>query len=161
GLDYYTKTAYEILSGDLGSQNAVAGGGRYDNLAAAIGGGKIPGVGFACGLDRAALVMEEQGCDFGQRPGVFVYCVALDNDSRGAVQVLTNELRMSGISAECDTSGRSFKAQMKSAGACKFAFIIGADERADDSVSIKNLADGSQVRIPRSEAVRHILGLRN
>ena len=161
GLDYYTKTAYEILSGDLGAQNAVAGGGRYDNLSKAVGGGKIPGVGFACGLDRIALVMEEQGCDFGQRPGVFVYCVALDDDSRGAVQVLTNELRMSGISAECDTSGRSFKAQMKSAGACKFAFIIGADERADDSVSIKNLADGSQVRIPRSEAVRHILGLRN
>lgn len=161
GLDYYTKTAYEILSGDLGAQNAVAGGGRYDNLSQAVGGGKIPGVGFACGLDRIALVMEEQGCDFGQRPGVFVYCVALDDDSRGAVQVLTNELRMSGISAECDTSGRSFKAQMKSAGACKFACIIGADERADDSVSIKNLADGSQVRIPRSEAVRHILGLRN
>ena len=161
GLDYYTKTAYEILSGDLGAQNAVAGGGRYDNLSKAVGGGKIPGVGFACGLDRIALVMEEQGCDFGQRPGVFVYCVALDDDSRGAVQVLTNELRMSGISAECDTSGRSFKAQMKSAGACKFACIIGADERADDSVSIKNLADGSQVRIPRSEAVRHILGLRN
>ena len=161
GLDYYTKTAYEILSGDLGAQNAVAGGGRYDNLSKAVGGGKIPGVGFACGLDRIALVMEEQGCDFGQRPGVFVYCVALDDDSRGAVQILTNELRMSGISAECDTSGRSFKAQMKSAGACKFAFIIGADERADDSVSIKNLADGSQVRIPRSEAVRHILGLRN
>ncbi|MBQ9389208.1 MAG: histidine--tRNA ligase, partial [Synergistaceae bacterium] len=54
GLDYYTKTAYEILSGDLGAQNAVAGGGRYDNLSSAIGGGKIPGVGFACGLDRVA-----------------------------------------------------------------------------------------------------------
>ncbi|MBR0167645.1 MAG: histidine--tRNA ligase, partial [Synergistaceae bacterium] len=58
GLDYYTKTAYEILSGDLGAQNAVAGGGRYDNLSLAVGGGKIPGVGFACGLDRVALVME-------------------------------------------------------------------------------------------------------
>ena len=158
GLDYYTKTAYEILSGDLGAQNAVAGGGRYDNLSQAIGGGKIPGVGFACGLDRVALVMEEQGCSFGERPGISVYCVALDNDSRGTVQVLTHKLRMSGISAECDTSGRGFKAQMKSAGACKFACIIGADERASETVAVKNLSDGSQVNIPMSEAVKYLEG---
>ncbi len=156
GLDYYTKTAYEILSGDLGAQNAVAGGGRYDNLSRAIGGGKIPGVGFACGLDRAALVMEEQGCSFGERPEVSVYCVALDDDSRGTVQVLTHNLRMSGISAECDTSGRGFKAQMKAAGACKFAFIVGADERANETVAVKNLSDGSQVSIPMSEAVKYV-----
>ena len=158
GLDYYTKTAYEILSGDLGAQNAVAGGGRYDNLSQAIGGGKIPGVGFACGLDRVALVMEEQGCSFGERPEVLVYCVALDNDSRGTVQVLTHKLRMSGISAECDTSGRGFKAQMKSAGACKFACIIGADERANETVAVKNLSDGSQVNIPMSETVKYLEG---
>ena len=77
GLDYYTKTAYEILSGDLGAQNAVAGGGRYDNLASAIGGGKIPGVGFACGVDRVMLVMEEQGCTFGKVPEISVYVAAL------------------------------------------------------------------------------------
>ena len=158
GLDYYTKTAYEILSGDLGAQNAVAGGGRYDNLSQAIGGGKIPGVGFACGLDRIALVMEEQGCSFGEKGKISVYCVALDNDSRGTVQVLTHKLRMSGISAECDTSGRGFKAQMKSAGACKFACIIGADERANETVAVKDLSDGSQVNIPMSEAVKYLEG---
>ncbi|MBR1657197.1 MAG: histidine--tRNA ligase [Synergistaceae bacterium] len=156
GLDYYTKTAYEILSGDLGAQNAVAGGGRYDNLASAIGGAKIPGVGFACGLDRVALVMEEQGCSFGEMPAVTVYCVALDNESRGAVQVLTHKFRTEGISAECDTSGRGFKAQMKSAGSCKFACIIGADERANNSVAVKNLSDGSQISIPVDEAVTYI-----
>ena len=158
GLDYYTKTAYEILSGDLGAQNAVAGGGRYDNLSQAIGGGKIPGVGFACGLDRIALVMEEQGCSFGEKGKISVYCVALDNDSRGTVQVLTHKLRMSGISAECDTSGRGFKSQMKSAGACKFACIIGADERANETVAVKDLSDGSQVNIPMSEAVKYLEG---
>lgn len=156
GLDYYTKTAYEILSGDLGAQNAVAGGGRYDNLSRAIGGGKIPGVGFACGLDRVALVMEEQGCSFGEMPGVSVYCVAMDDESRGAVQVLTYELRKAGISAECDTSGRGFKSQMRSAGACKFACIIGADERMNETVSVKNLADGGQVSVKISEAVSFI-----
>ena len=156
GLDYYTKTAYEILSGDLGAQNAVAGGGRYDNLSSAIGGGKIPGVGFACGLDRVALVMEEQGCSFGERPGVKVYVVAQDDESKGTVQALTYRLRAEGVSAECDTVGRSFKSQMKNAGSCTFACIIGANERANDTVAVKNLADGSQVNIAMSEAVSYI-----
>lgn len=159
GLDYYTKTAYEILSGDLGAQNAVAGGGRYDNLSQAVGGGKakIPGVGFACGLDRVALVMEEQGCSFGELPGVAVYCVAMDDESRGMIQALTYDLRKAGVSAECDTAGRGFKSQMKSAGACRFACIVGADERANNAVTVKNLADGTQVNIPVDETVKYIM----
>ena len=155
GLDYYTKTAYEILSGDLGAQNAVAGGGRYDNLSQVIGGGKIPGVGFACGLDRVALVMEEQGCTFGEAPGISVYCAALDDESRGMIQALTYELRKAGISAECDTAGKSFKSQMKIAGACKFACIVGADERMNNTVAVKNLSDGTQISIPINEAVNY------
>ncbi len=156
GLDYYTKTAYEILSGDLGAQNAVAGGGRYDNLATAIGGGKIPGVGFACGLDRVALVMEEQCCSFGEMPCTAVYVAALGDESRGAVQVLTYELRKAGIPAECDTAGRSFKAQMKVASACKFACIIGADEIAAGNVAVKNLNDGSQENITVNDVVSYL-----
>ncbi|MBQ7155067.1 MAG: histidine--tRNA ligase [Synergistaceae bacterium] len=156
GLDYYTKTAYEILSGNLGAQNAVAGGGRYDNLASAIGGGKIPGVGFACGLDRVALVMEEQGCSFGEAPAVQVYCAALDEASRGDVQVLTHELRKAGISAECDTAGRSFKVQMRNAGNCRFACIIGESERENGSVAVKDMKEGSQESVAVSEAVRYI-----
>ena len=156
GLDYYTKTAYEILSGDLGAQNAVAGGGRYDNLASAIGGNKVPGVGFACGLDRVILVMEEQGCSFGKKPSVEVYSAALDEASRGAVQVLTYELRKNNIAAECDTSGKSFKAQMKAAGSCKFACIIGPDELADDVVAVKNLQEGSQEKVSINEVVSYL-----
>ena len=157
GLDYYTKTAYEILSGDLGAQNAVAGGGRYDNLSSAIGGGKIPGVGFACGLDRVALVMEEQGCSFGQEPITHVYCAALDDESRATVQVLTYELRKAGISAECDISGRSFKAQMKTAGTCKFACIVGPEEREKDSAAVKNMKDGSQIHVALNDIVNYLL----
>ena len=156
GLDYYTKTAYEILSGDLGAQNAVAGGGRYDNLASAIGGNKVPGVGFACGLDRVMLVMEEQGCSFGKKPSVEVYSAALDEASRGAVQVLTYELRKNNIAAECDTSGKSFKAQMKAAGSCKFACIIGPDELAANVVAVKNLQEGSQEKVSREEVVNYL-----
>lgn len=158
GLDYYTKTAYEILSGALGAQNAVAGGGRYDNLSNAVGGAKIPGVGFACGLDRVMLVMEEQGCDFGEMPKTEVYVAALDDDARGAAQILTYELRKNKIASACDTAGKSFKAQMKIAGACKFACIIGADEIANNTVSIKDMRDGSQVNISMSDAVEYILG---
>ena len=156
GLDYYTKTAYEILSGDLGAQNAVAGGGRYDNLSAAIGGGKVPGVGFACGVDRIMLVMEEQGCSFGQVPKTLVYCAALDEDSRAEVQALTYELRKAGISAECDTSGRSFKAQMKNAGTSDFACIIGQEEREKECVAVKDMKTGEQVSVPVSEAVSYL-----
>ena len=156
GLDYYTKTAYEILSGDLGAQNAVAGGGRYDNLSSAIGGAKVPGVGFACGLDRVLLVMEEQGCTFGEAPGVSVYVAALDEGSRGAVQVLTYELRKAGVSAECDTAGRSFKAQMKVAGGCRFACIIGPEERERECVAVKDMREGTQESISVSEAVKYI-----
>lgn len=157
GLDYYTKTAYEILSGDLGAQNAVAGGGRYDNLASAIGGGKIPGVGFACGLDRVALVMEEQGCSFGQEPVTRVYCAALDEESRAAVQVLTHTLRKAEISAECDISGRSFKAQMKTAGMCEFACIIGPEEREKESAAVKNMKDGSQIHVALNDIPKYLL----
>lgn len=156
GLDYYTKTAYEILSGDLGSQNAVAGGGRYDNLASSIGGPKLPGVGFACGVDRVMIVMDEQGCSFGKRPEIDVYIASLGDDSRGAVQVLTYELRKNNIAAECDTSGKSFKSQMKIAGACKFACIIGADELANHSVSVKNMNDGSQITIALSDVTEYL-----
>lgn len=156
GLDYYTKTAYEILSGDLGAQNAVAGGGRYDNLASAIGGGKVPGVGFACGLDRVALVMEEQGCSFGAEPKCDVYCAALDDDSRGDVQALTYELRKAGVSAECDTAGRSFKVQMKNAGMCKYACIIGPDERENGHVAVKDMSDGSQMSFELGEVVNYL-----
>ena len=156
GLDYYTKTAYEILSGDLGAQNAVAGGGRYDNLSSAIGGGKVPGVGFACGVDRIMLVMEEQGCSFGQVPKTRVYCAALDEESRASVQVLTHELRKAGISAECDTSGRGFKAQMKNAGACDFACIIGQSERENNSVAVKDMKAGVQENVPVNEAVNYL-----
>ena len=157
GLDYYTKTAYEILSGDLGSQNAVAGGGRYDNLASAISSSKIPGVGFACGLDRVMLVMQEQGCSFGQSPEVKVYGVALDEASRGNVQAMIYELRKNNISCEYDLTGsKSFKAQMKAAGSCKFACIIGPDEINNNTVAVKDLVNGSQESIKVSEAANYI-----
>lgn len=158
GLDYYTKTAYEILSGDLGAQNAVCGGGRYDNLSEAIGGPHLPGVGFAAGVDRIVLAMEQQGCSFGEAPRTQVYVVAQDDAARGEVQVLTNELRTRGFSAEQDTGKHSFKAQMKSAASAHWACILGAEELKNDSVTIKNMQSGEQTSVRRADAACTLKG---
>ncbi|MDR1621163.1 MAG: histidine--tRNA ligase [Synergistaceae bacterium] len=163
GLDYYTKTAYEILSGDLGAQNAVCGGGRYDNLAESIGGPHLPGVGFAAGFDRVVLVMEQQGNSFGRRPQTQVYVAAQDDAARGAVQIFTHKLRQEGISAEQDAGDasrgtRSFKAQMKSANKAgvPWTCIIGGDELAKNLVAVKNMTSGEQVSLPPEEAAAYI-----
>jgi histidyl-tRNA synthetase len=163
GLDYYTKTAYEILSGELGAQNAVCGGGRYDNLAESIGGPHLPGVGFAAGFDRVVLIMEQQGSSFGKRPQTQVYVVAQDDSARGAAQTLTHRLRTEGISAEQDAgdasrAARSFKAQMKSANkiGVTWTCIIGAEELAKNLVALKNMTSGEQISIPPEEAANHI-----
>jgi len=164
GLDYYTKTAYEILSGDLGAQNAVCGGGRYDNLAESIGGPRLPGVGFAAGLDRVVLVMEQQGVSFGRRPRAKVRVVTQDDaGSRAAAQILTHKFRMAGVSAEQDAGdasryARSFKAQMKSAGnsGAAWACIIGPDEIANNFVTIKNMENGEQFSKSLEDAIKHL-----
>ncbi|MDR2180950.1 MAG: histidine--tRNA ligase [Synergistaceae bacterium] len=163
GLDYYTKTAYEILSGELGAQNAVCGGGRYDNLAESIGGPHLPGVGFAAGFDRVVLVMEQQGNSFGERPRTEVYVAAQDEAARGAVQILTHKLRREGISAEQDAGdalrgARSFKAQMKSANKIGAAWtcIVGADELAKGSVTVKNMTTGEQNLVAEEEVANYI-----
>lgn len=158
GLDYYTKTAYEILSGDLGSQNAVCGGGRYDNLSESIGGPHLPGVGFAAGIDRIVLIMEQQGSTFGRRPKNEVYVVAQDDAARGAVQVLTHKLRTEGFAAEQDAGNRSFKAQMKSAGnaGAVWVCIVGAQELADNTVAVKNMESGVQIVAPADKVTEYL-----
>ncbi|MDR2137159.1 MAG: histidine--tRNA ligase [Synergistaceae bacterium] len=167
GLDYYTKTAYEILSGDLGAQNAVCGGGRYDNLSESIGGPHLPGVGFAAGIDRIVLIMEQQmerqGGGFGERPRPAVYVAAQDDSARGAAQVLTYKLRMEGIAAEQDAGdasqgARSFKAQMKSAGKAGVAWtcIIGASELEKNAVTVKNMESGEQSLVPLEDVISYI-----
>ncbi|MDR1741922.1 MAG: histidine--tRNA ligase [Synergistaceae bacterium] len=157
GLDYYTKTAYEIISGDLsqGAQNAVCGGGRYDNLAESIGGPHTPGVGFAAGIDRIVLVMEEQNCSFGKRAQTEVYIVARDDASRPTAQVLAGKLRSAGISAAYDAGdsvkyARSFKAQMKSALSARWQCII----EANGTFTLSG--GGSDLTLTEGELVNYI-----
>ena len=158
GLVFYPKTAYEILSGELGSQNAVCGGGRYDNLAEAIGGPHVPGVGFAAGVDRIVMVMEQQECSFGSVPTVEVFAVALDDISRRNVLQLVDMLRRNGIVAEMDLAGKSMKAQMKAASSrgARFACILGESERTRGTVMVKDLATAEQQEITLSLLVAEL-----
>lgn len=145
GLDYYTKTAFEIKAGELGSQNAVCGGGRYDNLSEAIGGPHVPGVGFAFGVERVVMTMEAQGLSFGKEPTNEVYVVSAEPGLRLDVMKLVHEFRRNNISADMDYTGKSMKSQMKSAGgSAKYACILGGEELAKGVVSVKNLGDGTQ-----------------
>ena len=148
GLDYYTKTAYEVLSGDLGAQNAVCGGGRYDNLAESIGGPHVPGVGFASGIERIVLTMEQQGCSFGREPSTDVYVIAVDGAASDEAVKLLYALRRQGLRAEMDYQGRSVKAQLKTASQAAFACFLGSDEVARSVVAVKEMATGNQEELP-------------
>ena len=155
GLDYYTKTAYEVLSGELGAQNAVCGGGRYDNLAEAIGGKHTPGVGFAAGLERIVLTMEQQGCSFGKELALEVFVVAVGDIERKEALKLMHEFRKAGISADMDFNGKSFRAQLKVANqmGAPIVCILGEEELKAGKVSIKDMETGQQVEVPLEEGV--------
>lgn len=158
GLDYYTKTAFEVQSGDLGAQNAVCGGGRYDNLSEAIGGPHVPGVGFAAGLDRIILTMEQQNCSFGKEPSPSVYVVCVDEQAQSAAIEVLYRLRREGISADMDYMGRGMKAQIKSAvnGGSLVACIIGGDEVARGVVMVKDLEKSQQEEVPLEQVVSRV-----
>lgn len=159
GLDYYTKTAFEILAGELGSQNAICGGGRYDNLAESIGGPHVPGVGFASGIERVVITLEGQGVCLGKEPSVDVYVVTASSEASCEVASLTHELRASGVSADMDYAGRGLKAQMKLASSigAGCVCIIGPEELDAGTVGIKNMQSGEQIALPREEVVSKVI----
>lgn len=161
GLDYYTKTAFEVKSGDLGAQSAVCGGGRYDNLSEAIGGSHVPSVGFAAGLDRVILVMGEQGCSFGEAPSLDAYVVCPDPAARLSALELLYTLRRAGLRADMDYAGRGMKGQMKTAAAsgARAACIIGGDEAARGVAAVRDLAKAEQTEVPLAEVAARVAAL--
>jgi len=150
GLDYYTKTAFEIQYAPLGAQSAVAGGGRYDGLIREIGGTDTPAVGFAAGLERILLALELQGLLPAQDKKITAFVVASGSEAETYAFKLLTDLRRKNISATMDFGKKSMKAQMKSAAksGAKFALIIGDDEVATSTVTIKNLETAAQEKIP-------------
>lgn len=149
GLDYYTKTAFEIKYAPLGAQSAVAGGGRYDGLIEEIGGKPTPAVGFATGLERVLLALEKQNLLPEQKKHTDAYVVALGEASKGPAFKLLTKLRQAGLKAGMDYAGRSMKAQMKQANKAnaRFALIIGEDEVKESCVMLKDMEKSEQQKI--------------
>jgi histidyl-tRNA synthetase len=148
GLDYYTRTAFEVHDRSLGSQSALGGGGRYDGLVEMLGGAPTPGVGFAIGLDRTLLVMQQRGA---QAAAGDVVCLVAMDGTRAAAIALARELRRE-FTVECDVEARAFGAQMKSAGksGARFLVILGEDEWARGEVMLKESRTGTQQTLART-----------
>ena len=155
GMDYYTRTTFEFQSSLLGAQSGVGGGGRYDDLVAAIGGPETPGVGFGTGVERILLAVARSSAQVPAAPAPVVYLVAVGEETRGEVFSLAHDLRFSGIAVELDYMGRSPKGQMKQAGraGARLAFIIGEAEMAAGTVTMRDLSTGEERQMPRGEAI--------
>lgn len=144
GLDYYNRTVFEITSNNLGSQNAVCGGGRYDSLVKNLGGEDTPAIGFAMGMERLASLISKQE---DAKTTAFV----VGNNLPESIK-LTEYLRDNGISAEFDLTNKKFVKQLEKASkVAKYALIIGEDELAQDTVTVKNLATSEQKTVKRSD----------
>lgn len=160
GLDYYTRTVFEIISTHIGSQGTVCGGGRYDGLVEEIGGPSLPAVGFGLGLERLLLVAENQGIVIPTPRSCDVYVAAMGDEARLKGFALAFALRGAGLRAECDHVGRSFKAQFKYADklGARYVAVLGEDELSSNCVKLKNMATGEerQVSLDAEEIARAI-----
>jgi len=158
GFDYYTGTVWEVTTSGLGAQNAIGGGGRYDNLVETLGGRPTPGVGFGIGLERLLIALEAQQVALPDPRRPLVWLAALGPAAKQAAWNLLADLRAAGIVADMDLADRSMKAQFKIADreAAKFCLILGDDELAKGEVKLKNLSTGDQSSVPRTEIVSRV-----
>ena len=149
GLDYYTKTVFEFVSNSIGAQGTVCGGGRYDGLIEQLGGNPTPALGFAMGIERLIMTMENQGCDFIEPKKCALYIAAMDDTALEKAIVLTKTLRDDGIWAEYDLVGRGVKAQMKYADklGADFTMVLGSNELESGKAQLKNMKTGEKVDI--------------
>ncbi len=158
GLDYYTMTAFEFVSADLGSQDALGGGGRYDGLVEQLGGKQTPAVGFAAGIERLLMVMEKNGYAF---PGFVprIYLIGLDEASRSWAFRTAIDLRAKGIPTELDYAARSLKAQMREANkfGCPFVAIVGENEMAAGRAQVKDMGKGTQESIEFARLAEYLV----
>jgi histidyl-tRNA synthetase len=154
GLDYYTRTTFEILAGNIGAQNAILGGGRYDGLVKQLGGPDRVGIGFAAGIERLVLAMPGEVPGHGRRP---LFVAAMGEPARESALALLRDLRRAGLEAHMEYEGRSIKSQMKRADRLKAAFvlILGDDELASGVVSVKDMSAGEQSRVSRDAVIDH------
>jgi len=155
GLDYYTRTAFEVVAGDLGAQNAVCGGGRYDGLAEEIGGPSIPAIGFAIGFERLVMLLPEEK-NYLRYPDVFL--AALGEEAQRKGFALAQDLRNAGVWVEIDYEGKSLKSQMRKADRLKApcVVILGEEELKKNRVVLRDMATKAQEEVPLEEVVNRI-----
>jgi len=152
GLDYYTKTAFEVEHSDLGEQAVVAGGGRYDDLVEQLGGPKTPGVGFAIGIERVIEALKKENVEVESESEIDVYIAFQGEKGEMAAVTLSKELRKKGINTFLNISKRNLSGQFKHANRlnAKYVVVIGEEEISRDIVTIKNMKSGEQTQIERN-----------
>jgi len=158
GLDFYTRTTFEITSTSLGAQDALCGGGRYDGLVETLGGKPTPGIGFAAGMERILLALGDDNSNEGTTQ---VYIVGLGENVRSTVIKLAENLRKNNIRTDLDVLRRSLKAQMREAnkGGAQIAIIIGDQELEQGKAEVKDLSSGEQSQVEINELINHINSL--
>ena len=147
GLDYYTQTTFEIISNDLGAQDALLGGGRYDGLIESLGGKDTAAIGFAAGMERILMALDDTVIIKKTTPTIYIVCV--DKEALGPLQKLSRDLRKIGYKVLFETLRRSMRAQMRDANKynANFAIIVGQQELLNKTIQLKNLSDDNQETI--------------
>ena len=149
GLDYYTKTVFEFISGDIGAQSTVCGGGRYDGLIEDLGGNPMPALGFAAGIERLLLTLDAQGIEIPAPESCDLYIASMGDRAHLKAASLATALRTAGIKAEFDVVGRGLRAQMKYADklSAKYSIVLGDNEIDEGVAKLKNMQSGEQKEI--------------
>lgn len=158
GLDYYTNTAFEIMTADIGAQSSIGGGGRYDGLVEEVGGPPTPGIGYALGMERIIATMEKQGIEFPVDRKNDAFIAWMGEKAGEAAFGLTYELRKSGLAVEMDLMSRSLKAQMKYANKLdtRFTLILGDEELEKGTVMVRDMTLGEQRELPLQAVAEYL-----
>ncbi|MCD6434865.1 MAG: histidine--tRNA ligase [Clostridiales bacterium] len=158
GLDYYTKTAFEIIASNIGSQSTICGGGRYDGLVQEIGGPEITGVGFGLGIERLIMTLEAEGISFPDKKALDVFVVILGEKQKLEGLKIVNQLRINGATTDFDHLDRSLKAQMRYANKLKskFTIILGENELESGIVNIKNMENSNQIKVKIEDIIENV-----
>ena len=160
GLDYYTRTVFEVqVDAGLGSQNAIGGGGRYDRLMQEYGGPATPGLGFALGFERTLLALEAAGVDIPAVPRAEVFVARVDDSVTAEVFALSQRLRDAGVAAELDHQARSLKSQFKQADrlGARLVVVVGPDELASGEVTLRDMSTKEEKRLALGSAVADVI----
>ena len=158
GLDYYTRTVFEFVSGDIGAQSTVCGGGRYDGLIGQMGGPKTPSLGFAMGIERLMMVLSAQNAELPEAPTCDLFIATLGENALLKASALCRLLRDEGYKVQTDICGRGLKAQMKYADkiGAKFTLVLGDNEVESGKAVLKNMSNSAEKEIALAELTEEL-----